>query len=381
MNSSKRYTISFAGDTSLGEWYIRKPGKEKLIERLENDPLSFFTGVKPLVEKSDYFILNLETVLEDSPKPVLEGKEYPNYDNPARTLGVLKDLGVSAVSLANNHTMDFGEKVLLKTLKRLKKAKIESFGAGKNIKEASAPLKITLKGKKSNKNIYIFTGMRAGKRYRDYGFFADEKKPGVNNLPQKKMSKQISDLRKEDPESIIIVCPHWQGRDYKWASEHPRIQKRCRAFIDAGADYIFGHGTHMLNDVEQYNGGTIIYSIGNFIFNSPGRYKKMNATPYSLIINLELEELTDGSWDTKSILYPIITDNRVTNYNVRPIINDEEIVCFNIPSSDVDTQNTFNVLKELNIDSSETSRIKKTKKIYNLELLEKEFNLKGIKTE
>src|SRR5690625_1632974 len=319
MNSSKRYTISFAGDTSLGEWYIRKPGKEKLIERLENDPLSFFTGVKPLVEKSDYFILNLETVLEDSPKPVLEGKEYPNYDNPARTLGVLKDLGVSAVSLANNHTMDFGEKVLLKTLKRLKKAKIESFGAGKNIKEASAPLKITLKGKKSNKNIYIFTGMRAGKRYRDYGFFADEKKPGVNNLPQKKMSKQISDLRKEDPESIIIVCPHWQGRDYKWASEHHRIKRRSKAFIDAGANYIFGHGPHMANDVIHYNGGTIAYSIGNLVFNSGGRYEKKQAPPYSLVVNMEIQEKTDGTWSVENKFYPIVTDNKATGFNVQPV--------------------------------------------------------------
>jgi len=196
---NKSYTISFAGDTSLGEWYIRKPGKEKLIERLDSNPLSFFEGVKPLVENSDYFILNLETVLEDSPKSSLEGKKYPNYDNPSRTLSVLKDLGVSAVSLANNHTMDFGEKVLLKTLKRLKKGKIDSFGAGKNIKEASAPLKITLSGKKSNKNIYIFTGMRAGKRYRDYGFFADRKKAGVSNIPEKCLSRKIARLRKKEP--------------------------------------------------------------------------------------------------------------------------------------------------------------------------------------
>src|SRR5690554_6236275 len=159
----KKFTISFAGDTSLGEWYLRKPGKEHLVDRLENNPLSFFKGVKPLVEKSDYFILNLETVLEESPEPVLEGKEYPNYDNPDRALNVLKDLGVTAVGLANNHTMDFGPDILLRTKKRLEEANIQTFGAGENQKEATKPFKLTLEGKKSKKNIYVITGMRAGK--------------------------------------------------------------------------------------------------------------------------------------------------------------------------------------------------------------------------
>ncbi|MBU5594378.1 CapA family protein [Amphibacillus sp. MSJ-3] len=327
MGNEKAYTISFAGDTSLGEWYLRKPGKEDLVDRLESNPLSFFEGVKPLVEKSDYFILNLETVLEDSPEQILEGKEYPNYDHPDRILKVLEDLGVSAVSLANNHTMDFGEKVLLKTLKRLKKAKINTFGAGKNIKEASAPLKISLKGKKGKKNVYVFNGMRAGKRYREYGFFAEDKKPGVNSLPQKGLSKEISALREKDPESIIIVCPHWQGLDYKWASEHSRIQKRCRAFVDAGANYVFAHGTHMLNDIEQYHGGTIAYSIGNFVFNSSGRYKTMQAPPYSFVINMELKEKADGEWVVNNKLYPIITDNKKTNFNVH-YLQEKEIIDF-----------------------------------------------------
>src|SRR5690625_5199670 len=315
----RTYTLTYAGDTSLGEWYLRKPGKENLVKRLENDPLSYFAGVKPLIKKSDYFILNLETVLEKNPKPVLEGKEYPNYDNPNRTPKVLRDLGVTAVSLANNHTMDFGPKVLQRTLKRLNKANIKTFGAGKNRKEASNPLKITLKGKKNKKNVYIFTGMRAGKRYQEYSFFAEHNKPGVSSLPQKGLSGQISDLRQKDPESIIIVYHHWQGQDYKWASDNRRIQERCRAFIDAGANYIFGHGTHMLNEIEHYNGGTIAYSIGNFIFNSPGRYKKMQAPPYSLLVNMEIQEQKDGHWTVKNKFFPIITDNKVTKYKVRTI--------------------------------------------------------------
>src|SRR5699024_3731486 len=126
-----------------------------------------------------------------------------------------------------------------------------------------------------------------------------------------------------DPESIIVVCPHWQGLDYKWASKHSRIKNRCRTFIDAGANYIFSHGTHMMNDIEQYNGGTIAYSIGNFVFNSPGRYKKLQAPPYSLIVNTEVQEDQNGQWTVKNKFYPILTDNKATNFNVRKINKQE----------------------------------------------------------
>lgn len=341
--------------------------------------MSFFEGIKPLITDSDYFILNLETVLEKNPKPVLEGKNYPNYDNPKRTLKVLKNLGVTAVGLANNHTMDFGPKVLGKTLKRLEKANIKTFGAGKNIKEASKPLKITLKGRKSKKNIYIFTGMRAGKRYRDYGFFAENKKPGVNRLPQKGLSRQISNIRRKDPKSIIIVYPHWQGQDYKWASNNARIQDRCRALIDAGANFIFGHGTHMLNDIEHYNGGTIAYSIGNFVFNSPGRYKKMQAPPYSLLVNMEILEKEDGDWIVKNKFYPIKTDNKSTGYKVEPLINNEKRY-IELGESGESQYKRYNLLNELKIDGKLNKPTKKVKSFSTHKVLAEEFKTYDIKT-
>src|SRR5699024_12043802 len=98
---SKNFTITFAGDTSLGDWYLQKPNRKKELKRLNHNPSSFFKGVKELVKSSDHFILNLETVLAEKPSGFIEGKQYPNYDTPKRTLNVLKDLGVSAVSLAN----------------------------------------------------------------------------------------------------------------------------------------------------------------------------------------------------------------------------------------------------------------------------------------
>ncbi|PYZ92548.1 hypothetical protein CR194_12830 [Salipaludibacillus keqinensis] len=310
-----KHTITFAGDTSLGDWYLSKPNRKAELDRLKNDPFSFVEGVKPLIQPNDYFILNLETVLSDNPSGFLEGKQYPNYDNPDSTLSVLKDLGVNAVSLSNNHTMDFGSKVMLETKDKLKGAGIDFFGAGENLNEASKPLKVKINGEKSSKTVYVLTGMRASRRYReDYGFLASKETPGVNSLNMTKMTNNITKLRERDPEAVIIVCPHWQGIDYKWVT--PKLEDRCRRFLEAGADFVFAHGTHMANHIEKTDKGTIVYSIGNFVFNSPGRYSKMEAPPYSLVVKLNLEENEDN-WKIEPQFYPIVTDNRKTKFKVR----------------------------------------------------------------
>lgn len=317
---SKKFTITFAGDTSLGEWYVRKPGNEAIIERLDKKPFSFFEGVKPLVEGSNHFIINLETVLSDNPSNFLEGKEYPNWDHPTRMLDILCKLRVTGVNLANNHSMDFGPEVMLYTKSILEAAEIKVFGAGKDSGEASQPLALKLEGERSTKNVFVFAGMSAGRRYREeYHFFAEQDKPGINSLNQT-MCEAISYIRKKDSTAMIIVCPHWQGLDYKWASEKSLVQDKGRAFIEAGADYVFGHGPHMINDIEKYQNGTIAYSIGNFVFNSPGRYKKLNAPPYSLVVRLEIME-NNGEWSAVPHFYPIMTDNRRTNYKAVPLKN------------------------------------------------------------
>jgi len=346
---SKNFTITFAGDTSLGDWYLQKPNRKKELKRLNHNPSSFFKGVKELVKSSDHFILNLETVLAEKPSGFIEGKQYPNYDTPKRTLNVLKDLGVSAVSLANNHTMDFGPKVMMQTIKQLNKAGIESYGAGKNLKEAAKPLKIKLKGEKNSKNIYLITGMRASKRYiEDYGFIAEKRKPGVNSLNLEEITNEIKRIRKRDSKAIIVVSPHWQGLDYKWITS--KIEKRCRKFLEEGADFVFAHGTHMANHIEKNENGTIVYSIGNFVFNSPGRYKKLQAPPFSLITKLQITE-NKGNWSVEPEFYPIVTDNKLTNFNVRKVNKLESNELLNILNTKISSK-ANNILENNKFNST-----------------------------
>ncbi|MDR7855943.1 CapA family protein [Tissierella sp.] len=321
---SKKFVITFAGDTSLGDWYVNKTGNEDLIQRLESNPESFFNGVEPIIKNSDYFIINFETVLVDSePTIYFPDKGYPNWDKSERLLRTLRSIGVTAVNLANNHTMDFGPEVMLKTKELLEENDFKTFGASNSLQEAEQPLKITLLGEKSLKNIYIISGLRASKLYHEkYNFFASNDKPGVNSLNFNRICEQIKKIRNEDPSSFIILFPHWQGIDYKWASESKDIHELCSKFIENGVNYIIGQGPHILNHFEKRDTGNIAYSIGNFVWNAKGRYKKLQAPPYSAIGRLQFEE-KEFNWSIESRFYPIVTDNRITDYQSRPV-NEQE---------------------------------------------------------
>ena len=319
-DGGRKFTITFAGDTSLGDYYLRKPGLEKEYKRLQKNPMSFFKKVAPLVKGSSILILNLETVLAENPVSPLKGiKKWMGWDNPKRTLGVLKELGVNAVSLANNHTMDFGPEILKQTQRLLNKAGILTFGAGSSLREAAKPIKIQFKVKNSNKNIYVFGAMHVkwARRFQeDYNYYATKNSPGVNILGIKRICSNISRIRKKDPDAIIIVFAHWQGCDYEWAPE--KVKLLSKKLLSHGSDYVFGHGSHTMQELEVCDSGLISYSIGNFVFNSKGRYKIKKAPPFSFIVRLELHN-KDSHWGIKIKLYPIISDNLLQGFQPRPV--------------------------------------------------------------
>lgn len=312
----KPFTITFCGDTSLGYYYLDKSKSKyaEAYERLQKDPMSFFAGVRSVLEGSDEIIVNLETVLSHAPGQPIDGKEYPGCDDPDVTLRVLKELGVTAVTLANNHTMDFGPDKLLAMIELLQEHGIAVIGAGRNLEEARKPYHIAARTPGGIRNVYVFNGMRSSRRYTEYGFFASKDRPGIASTNLKAMSREIEKIKAIDPQSVVVVCPHWQGIDYQDTGE--KHQEWCRAIIAAGADHVIAHGSHKADRVEAYQGGEILYSIGNFVFNSPGRYRSRGADPYGLVPRLMLDgETANGEIDVTKIM----TDNKASNFRVEPV--------------------------------------------------------------
>jgi D-alanine-D-alanine ligase-like ATP-grasp enzyme/L-alanine-DL-glutamate epimerase-like enolase superfamily enzyme len=327
-------TLVFAGDTSLGDVYVQRRGGS-LQNRIERDPMSFFAGLKPVVAGHDAFILNLETVLADSPSSPFEGrKPFLGWDSPDRTIRCLQELGVSAAGLANNHTMDFGDRHLLETKEALERAGIRTFGAGESQVVASAPLTLAFDFYGSERRIHVIGAMQSQPQLRDeFRFYASGGRPGINRISRPRVAALIEGIRREEPSSLIVVFPHW-GRNYQWVSEGQ--QRTAEVFRQAGADLIIGHGSHMLQQCSFADNNAVVYSLGNFMFNWGGRFGALDAPPFGLVARVEVAPERDA-WKVDLRLYPLVVDNRVTDHQPR-LVDDAEfdIVWSTLSKMDVD---------------------------------------------
>jgi len=309
-DNSKHYEILFLGDTSFGENYqIRK--KSNILKTKGYDYV--FKNFKDILTKSELVIANLETPITNLRKSPLS-KKYIHYTDIKKAPYFLKKYNINTISLANNHAMDYGVDGLKQTLDILEKNSINWMGAGLNAFDAEIPYIKNIKiGNKSFK-FAIFAAFELNQKYETkYFFYANKNRGGVNLLSIKKLKKQIDKLRKSYPGIFVIAFPHW-GKNYRWKSK--KQTNLAHQIIDAGADLIIGHGAHMMQEIENYKNNWIIYSLGNFIFNSPGRYKKYRVQPFGLITQLLLKE-EKNILIKKLKIYPIFTDNRITKYQGR----------------------------------------------------------------
>ena len=236
-----------------------------------------FAHIKPILRESDAVVGNLECSLSThgsptaakKPSAVRAGKEWLLRGAPEAALG-LKDAGFAALSVANNHTMDYGPLALRDTLVTLRSNGIGSAGAGENLAEAWRPAFFDRAG--------VRFALIAVSDILPRGFAADRHRPGV--APGRSLSSGAVDapsiaamsdaVRAARQEAdVVIVYEHWGEA----LIANPTLEQRAAAHaaIDAGALVVFGSHSHVLGPIEPYRGGLIAYSLGNFVFDTyPG---------------------------------------------------------------------------------------------------------------
>ena len=316
------FKILFGGDFSFGENFqdiLKEKGEESTLEK--NGYEYSLTNFKQILLSSDYVVLNLETVLTDLSTSELEGeKPYILYSDPKNTTYYLKKYNVDAVSLANNHAFDFGKDGLYQTIEVLEKNELDWFGAGRNGSEAYFPLFKTFKLGNEKFNLAVFGTFEFHKRFDQvYDFYANEIQAGVNMLDMYRLVSQIQHIKTLDPEIFVVVYPHW-GHGYSWKTD--KQTEIAHKLIDSGADLILGHGSHKIQEVEYYNGKWIVYSLGNFMFNSPGLSYDYDFPQHSVIAVFSITE-NNKEFSTNLKLYPIFSNNEMTNYQPRFLLEDE----------------------------------------------------------
>lgn len=310
-------SVLFLGDTHFGENYQTDTAYNNgvnVIEEYGHD--YFFENVKDILNSSDITFCNLETPLTNKIDPVSRIKPYLHWSDPLNTIKYFQKYNISNVTLGNNHVFDQEVNGFNETVNSLNKSGIKYFGAGVNSDEASKPLIFSQRGF----TVMVFGGFEYRQKYDTlYDFYAGNEKAGVNLLDTVNFTERIKQYKMANPSAIIVIYPHW-GSNYKQASEMQKAM--AHNWMDAGADIIIGQGAHTVQEIELYNGKWIIYNIGNFIFNAPGRYTSTGAKPYGMMVKLIIK---NSGLDVE--LYPVFTNNNMSNYQIRPLDEDELIDC------------------------------------------------------
>ncbi len=313
--SAAQRSVLFIGDTSFGENYqreIKDLGGVDLLERRGYD--WSLSRVKPLLHASDLVIANLETPLTARGKSPLTGlKKYIHWSHPEKAPAALRRHHIDVVSLANNHAMGYGIQGLADTLKALKKAGISHYGAGHNDHAAAKPYRHEMMVGGTELQLAVIGAYEYRRKYDEtYRFYAGGNLPGVQPLDDR-LAVAVERFRRENPRSFLVVTPHW-GRNYGWRRE--REEAAARRIIDSGADLVIGHGAHHFQGIERYKQRWILYNIGNFMFNSSGRYAEKKSHACSLAVQLRLRE-ERGKLRWRLCLCPLLTDNLRTGYRSR----------------------------------------------------------------
>jgi poly-gamma-glutamate synthesis protein (capsule biosynthesis protein) len=214
--------------------------------------LDVLSAVTPIFHGSDLVIANLESPL------LWEGTSVPGkcvLRGSPEWAGVLRAAGVHVVSLANNHTMDFGTAGLDSTVHALDAAGIRHVGAGRNRREANAPLIVECRGLRVA--VLARTSVTVSSPS-----YATNDGSGTAYLDVQETIDGIRHCSKET--DIVVLAIHWGLEDYDYPSVHQRVL--ARRFLSAGAHLILGHHPHVLQGIETVNTGLACYSLGNLVF-------------------------------------------------------------------------------------------------------------------
>ena len=239
--------LSAIGDVALFGDYV-----EIIDTKGYNYPFSL---ISEYLKNNDIVLANLETPLSDKGTP---NKSKPiSFCGSPLAIDSLVHAGITHVSLANNHSYDYGEKAIIDTQRRLKKASIKSIGLGDNLVNSRKPIIENISG--------VRLAILAYNSYTTNGrHYASGLRGGVAPLKYKYIKSDIESIKQNHENSIILVSLHWGVEGSHYPS--PFQRDLAHQIIKDGASIIIGHHPHVMQGIEEYENGIIVYSLGNFCF-------------------------------------------------------------------------------------------------------------------
>jgi poly-gamma-glutamate synthesis protein (capsule biosynthesis protein) len=236
--------ITFVGDVMVAE----EPGA--MIAR-GVDP---FAGVAKYLRSGNLRIANLECVI--ATRGTAEIKPFTFRADPLTIPALARYF--DGVSVANNHSGDFGKDAFAEQLNLLDAAQLPYFGGGRDLAAAHRPWIVERNGVRVAFLGYV--------EFKPRSFEASASRPGVAwSGEDEQVLRDIHSAREEFQADLVIPVLHWGWEDEGTPSERQRVF--ARRMLDAGADMIVGGHPHVTQGAEIYKGKPIVYSLGNFLFN------------------------------------------------------------------------------------------------------------------
>lgn len=239
--ASRRYTLTFLGDCTFGgtpETYYAQVGFAGLMGQDYRYP---FVNVISYLENDDFTIANLEGTLTEVGSP--QNPKYSFRGDP-EFVNVLTENSIEAVTLANNHSMDYGKKGFDATRQTL-----EAAGVPYVLPNDSTVVTLA---DGTTIGVYATTYASAD---------AAAMEEGIRALKQQGVD-------------IIVYAPHW-GVENSYGIT-PEQERLAHIAIDAGANIVYGSHPHVLEPIVEYGDGVIFYSLANFAFGGNGGPQDMD---------------------------------------------------------------------------------------------------------
>ena len=297
--AEKSVLMTFAGDCTLGgEGSVSKKEESfaAFAEKYGYD--YFFANFRELFEKDDLTVVNLEGVLSDSAFMEKKGKTF-RFRGPTDYVKILTGSSVEAVSLANNHIMDFSAQGAESTKRVLDENGVSWFW---------------------NETYYVFE--HDGVRIAFFGL-EHSKYASLGGW----LNRTFRELKDSGGVSAVVVYVH-TGIEYKGEHEN-KAALMAQDLVGMGADLVLLSHPHVLQGVDIIDNRTVFYSMGNFVFggNSAIRYEKYHAVKevsslYSMAIQVKMSFTNEGQYlGQRVVVYPayISDDPNVNHYQPRRV--------------------------------------------------------------
>ncbi|MPY87937.1 MAG: hypothetical protein GEU99_08455 [Luteitalea sp.] len=235
----------------------------------------WLSAVAPCFRGADLAIGNLESPLLES------GERIPGkctLRGSTEWANVLREAGLGLVTLANNHTMDYGVNGLRSTTEALERAGIQYVGAGLDLTTACAPAFVDVRGIRvaclGRTFVPVSAPIRAGRGT-----------PGVAFLDQEETMESLRRCRREA--DLVVLLLHWGLEEYRYPS--PDQRRLARDLVRAGANAIVGHHPHVIQGIERIGPSIVAYSLGNFLFSDFEWEYRQNGVPVKTTSRLSEE--------------------------------------------------------------------------------------------